>query len=366
MKTPAKQQFSNEEITKIVTSLGSSPPLTDSHNNLIFQTVCHNHQGGSYKLYYYSDSGLFHCYTDCGDSFNVYELIARNKGYQLPSGFYKCVNYVNAILGIDIRNGFTTQIQLSDDWSILNKYTQQKNSQTCVTNINVFSSNILKLYSDVCPYEWLQEGISSTALKKYQIKFDVDNNQIIIPHFNTEGKLIGVRSRALNEYDVTGGRKYMPVRIEQQWYNHPTAYNLYGLYQNLSTIKALKKIIIFEAEKSVLKCETYYRDNNFSVAICGSSVSNYQRDLILSLGVTDVYIALDKEYHEAFTPESDKYSEKIFAICNKFTPYFNTYVLWDIDNLLHYKDSPCDKGQKIFEELLQNKFEVKTNEESEK
>ena len=362
--TKAKYDFSNDEIIKVVTSLGSGQPLTDSHNNLIFQTVCHNHEGGSYKLYFYPDSGLFHCYTACGDSFNVYELVARNQGYELPKEFYKCVNYVYSVLGIDKRKGFIKTTTLSDDWSIFKKYLTAKPESDSIV-LDTCSPNILGLFSQIYPNEWLQEGISKSAMDKYNIRFDVSNNKIIIPHYDLGGNLIGIRGRALDKYEVDNGRKYMPICIETQWYNHPTAYNLYGLYQNLNAITSLKKIIIFEAEKSVLKCETFYGDNNFSVAVCGSNISNYQRDLILSLGVKEVFIALDKEYHESFSPESDDYSEKILHICEKFSPYFCTYVLWDIDNLLQYKDSPCDEGQKTLETLMKNKFEVKTIEESE-
>ena len=50
-----KNNFTTEEIIKVVAALGSQEPQTDSNGNLIFQTVCHNnhHNGeGSYKLYY--------------------------------------------------------------------------------------------------------------------------------------------------------------------------------------------------------------------------------------------------------------------------------------------------------------------------
>jgi hypothetical protein len=33
------------------------------------------------KLYYYKDNKKFHCYTDCGDTFNIYTLFERR--YQL-------------------------------------------------------------------------------------------------------------------------------------------------------------------------------------------------------------------------------------------------------------------------------------------
>ena len=49
--------LSKEDITKIVMSLGSAEPKTDSSGNLIFQTICHNdiNPNNSYKLYYYHE-----------------------------------------------------------------------------------------------------------------------------------------------------------------------------------------------------------------------------------------------------------------------------------------------------------------------
>ena len=63
-----KQMLSTEDIICLVTEgLGSNGNLWDASGAPIFQTVCHNSPGyGSYKLYYYPDSQMFYCYTECG------------------------------------------------------------------------------------------------------------------------------------------------------------------------------------------------------------------------------------------------------------------------------------------------------------
>lgn len=64
------RQFSEEQIRKVLTALGSDEPKHVG-NALAFQTVCHNPaHHGSHKLYFYPDSCQFHCYTHCGDSFD--------------------------------------------------------------------------------------------------------------------------------------------------------------------------------------------------------------------------------------------------------------------------------------------------------
>lgn len=47
--------------------------------------------------------------------------------------------------------------------------------------------------------EWLNDGIGEQAMKTYGIKYSINDNKIIIPHYNNKGNLIGIRGRALNE-----------------------------------------------------------------------------------------------------------------------------------------------------------------------
>lgn len=330
------------------------------NGELIFKTICHNENGGSYKLYYYPESKQFHCYTHCGDSFDLYELIQRNRKCE----FKEALKYINLTLGIRTNRkfGFFKNKKQTDDWEILRRY-RKKEPHESVFEHQIFSYSLLNLYHNICPVEWIDEGISKETMEKYSIKFDLTHNAIIIPHYSQNGELIGIRQRNLDEDLVALGLKYIPTQIENVFIRHPTAYNLYGLNINKKAIQSIKKIMIFESEKSVLKCDGFYGDDNFTVAVCGSNISNAQRDTILSLGVKEVFIAFDKEYHEPFSEESDCYSEKILSLAYKFCPYVTTYVLWDVDDCLDFKDSPCDKGKEVFEKLLKNKFEVETKEE---
>ena len=46
---------------------------------------------------------------------------------------------------------------------------------------------------------WLDEGISKETLLKYRIKYDSTINAIIIPNFDHDGELIGIRGRFLEK-----------------------------------------------------------------------------------------------------------------------------------------------------------------------
>lgn len=354
-----KRDFTPEEITKIVTALGSDPPRSAPNGGLIFQTICHNPpHTGSEKLYYYPDSGLFHCYTHCADSFDVYELIMRSQ----HCSFRAALSFVQQTLGIvmERKTGFETKT--IDDWSLLERYGRIKQTKILsgFDGWTVLPSSLIDFYSPACPVEWQQEGITEEAARRFQIRSDVSRDEIIIPHYNLEGQLVGIRSRSFDPEVVASGNKYMPTRLEGRDFRHALKYNLYGLNVIQDVVRRTGKIVLAEAEKSALQSYSYYGECSFTAAVCGSNISNYQRDLIVSLGVQEIFLAFDKEYHEAYTEESDRYSDKILKLAGLFTPYARVYVLWDVGHLLDYQDSPFDKGKEVLEQLMKRKFEITT------
>lgn len=86
-------------------------------------------------------------------------------------------------------------------------------------------------------------------MKLYNIRYSILQNKIIIPHYDVDNNLIGIRGRALNEEDLVYG-KYMPIQIENKIYSHPLMFNLYGLNIVKNNIKRLKTAIIAESEKA--------------------------------------------------------------------------------------------------------------------
>lgn len=348
-----REGLSVDQVIQVYQSLGGQEYKFDNNNDLLLTTICHG--GDGLKLYYYVKDKTFHCYTGCGDSFDIFELVQRVKGYS----FIQATSYVANLFGIKTtrRKGFITN-HLINDWDIISKY--EKINIDNKKTLQVFDENILNFYSDLYHMSWLQDGITVETMKKYKIKFDVLRNRIIIPHYDINGNLIGIRCRNLNEDEVEAGRKYMPVYIQGDEYRYTLSLNLFGFYQNKEAIQRTKKIMLFEAEKSVMQVDSMFPDNNFTCAVCGSSISNYQRDIILSSGVREVFLAFDKEFKNADSEEANIYAEKLKRLANKFTPFTTVYVLWDDINLLGYKQSPSDKGKEVLLDLMKNKYEVFT------
>lgn len=358
-KEEIRESLTENDIELILIELGSDKPKHDSKDNLIFTTVCHG--GHKHKLYYYNETKMFHCYTDCSESFDIYSLVMKAKKQQGKDlTFYQAIQYVANLTGKYYSADSTLQkaeSNLINDWEWINRFKKKEKVNHVLPK---YDTKVMDIFIHK-PHElWLDEGISYETMKKFNICYYQREEKIVIPHYSIDGDLVGIRGRALRQEDIDAGKKYMPLYIENRLYNHPTMYNLYGLHKTKEAIKRLKKVAIFESEKSVLKCEDLYGDNNFSVAVCSSNVSNYHRDLLISLGVEEVFLCFDKEFKHHESEEAYEYAKKIMKFAQKFAPYARVYILWDEWGLLELKDSPVDKGREVLETLMKRKYEIST------
>ena len=105
--------------------------------------------------------------------------------------------------------------------------------------------------------------------------------------------------------------------------------------------------------------DTMFGDDNFTLAVCGSSFHSYQRDMLIMLGVKEVIIALDKQYETTDSQEAKDWQNHILKqFVKPLSPYFSVYVIWDNENLLNYKQSPTDNGKETLLKLMKNKVYV--------
>lgn len=350
-----EKNLTEEQVITILADLGSAPPRRDNENNLVFQSVCHN--SDSWKLCYYVETHSFFCYRDW-ESFNIFNLVMQVK----ECDFKAALNYICNLLGIRIdtysapTQGFVSNYTKAD-WDIFDKFDRLQSSIKPKENNMEYNPNILNLYSEAYFEGWIKENISVDSMKKYHIKYDIVNNRIIIPHFDINNNLIGIRCRNLNPYAEA---KYCPIYIENKLYNHSLSTNLYGLHRNKHTIERMKKVMIVESEKSTLQAETYFPDNNFVVACCGSSISNEQIQLLLTLGVEEVILGMDWDF-EKYDETDEKYrlyKKKIMKLCQKLVPYFTVKVLMPPDEHFIYKCSPSDLGKDYLLKSMKNKITV--------
>lgn len=336
-------------VIDLMTKLGADR-WKDEGTHIIFPTICHNVDASeaSMKLYFYKNSKLFVCFTECGNM-SIFKFL---KHYYETRGIeYDWVSDIYNVI-LDCSNfkpgeGFDAPRYES----LRSKYAYVKQEK----ELPEYNKGALDTFIKFYPSEWLRDGISKAAMDKFGIKYSISQNKIIIPHYDVDGRLVGIRGRALDEWEVENIGKYMPVRLEQTWYKHPLGLNLYGLYENQENIKKSGICYVFESEKSVMQCESF-SGPNCAVAVCGSQFNKYQLNLLIkTCRPNEIILCFDSEE----VGEETKYFDKLWAICQKYKNYANFSFVYDRLRLLNLKDSPSDRGEETFRKLLEKRTRVR-------
>lgn len=341
------KDLKDEEVIRLMYELGADRH-EETDNYIIFPTICHNENAteASMKLYYYKDTHLLYCYTEDGPM-SIYKFLenyykTRNIEYNWGQDILKVVFQCSAATELTTKETIFKQ-------SLKDKYRKRQSIQ-----LAAYSPNVLESFVKQYPIEWLEDNISAGAMDKYNIRYSISQNKIIIPHYDINNRLVGIRGRALNESEIAYA-KYAPVKIEDIVYKHKLSLNLYGLNHNWKNIKELGICYIAESEKAVLQSELF-GEKNCTVAICGSSLNIYQIKLLMQhCQPKEIVLCLDKEE----LPGEDKYFYKLWDMCNKYKLYTNMSFIYDRENLLNLKDSPFDRGRNIFNKLLEKRVKVK-------
>lgn len=364
-----KKQLTDSDIIKLLAHLGSSNRINNNNaNELIFETICHHskNEPKKYKLYYYKNTQRFHCYSHCSNIGDIFALVEQVLNIEKKEAVKYVLKFFNIDTSINIIEeedyGFDEDLNTDDDNIV---YQSIKLEDVVVEPLKpIKRQGIMRGFLKYYPSDWLKEGISKETMDKYEIRYSVDKNAIVIPHHNIEGEIIGVRVRNFDSYAINTFGKYTPMFHNNKLYNHKLGHNLYGLDKNKETIKKFKKAIVFEGEKSVLIMNTIYGENSVAVGVSGSSFSRYQMKMLIDLGVEEVIIAFDKQY--STSEEEEKWSKKIERIVKPLLEYgIKVSKIWDsLENgLLEHKMSPIDKGKEVYDKLVRNRQEIILKEE---
>lgn len=360
-----KEALTDDQVTKVVMALGSAEPHMEGNGHLRFQTVCHH--GDGFNLCYYPDSKSFHCYTHCKENFDVFELVKRSRGFDSNG---EAIRWIADLLGFDPGDHQMeeeVELETSDEWDLFDKKRAYDEAAARKPEpAPEISEGLLNVFGPpVAPEEWVADGISPEVMARYGIRVDSAKSQIIIPHRDVTGKLIGIRCRNFDEEAIAEGGKYMPAMINGVLYAHPLGRHLFGLWQNKDLIRSSRKVLICESEKSVMQCATIYGiDRNFCVATCGHSISFAQVRLLLDLGVTEMILGYDHDVdlhvdlNGNKNKETQEFEQELLDIVRPYTQYFGVEIIVDYDNILGHKDSPTDDGREKLETLMRKKIRI--------
>lgn len=356
IKDELKNKLTLEDCRKLVEYFDGDPTQIKD-NYFIAKTICHNGVGeGSHKLYCYDNGNegqLFHCYTKCEESsFDIFELVSKVENINLYQSILFVNSFFNNLVNLE---DYQEQEQL-DDWNYLGARSSSNETKKQLVALRTFEDKIIKNLPKPIIQPWLDEGITKETMDAFYIRYNPSNHSVVIPHYDRDGNLIGIRERTLIKENEKFG-KYKPAIFNGKQYNHPLSYNLYGLDKAKNGISVGRRAVVFEAEKSVNLAFSYFSaENFFFVASCGSSISEYQIKLLRDCGAEEIIIAFDKQWKELNDPEHLRWVKKLKSIYSKFNKYVTISFIFDLNGLLDYKDSPIDKGKDIFIKLYKERI----------
>lgn len=360
-KKTIRDELSIDDYFQLVTEWGGNPEFTPF--GFIADTICHNPPGeGSRKLYFYENSDLFKCYTDCDCAFDIFELtikvaqIQSNRKMDLNDA----VRYLAAKFNIVITLDDTEDIGLAD-WQYLIAYDKINDIPTVnqVPQLKEYDKRILEPLTINPNYltPWINDHIKPKILAHAQIGYNFSTDQISIPHFDKDGRFIGLRGRTMVKEDAERFGKYRPMIINKQQYNHSLGLNLYNLNNSKDNIKRMGKAIVFESEKSTLQFQSYFGfENDISVACCGSSVSSYQMQLLIDAGAQEIIIAFDRQFQELGDNEFKRLKAKLLNLHKKYKNEVLVSFIFDKHLITSYKASPTDEGPEKFMQLFKERI----------
>ena len=304
------------------------------HSGNTHYAVCPFHNEKTASLAVNTDGNYFHCFG-CGKSGKIYQWIQwiENKT------FTEAVEKVADITHNDICNFVESETVAF--YKTLKKLSQPiKEIEVERTYLDI-EKDYKEKFEDTAPQEWIDEGISEAELKKYEIRIDRASNRIVYPVYDNELRMIGVKGRTrftnFKDLNIPKYMNYYPVSIGDYFA---------CMKQAKEYVSSSGEIIIVEGIKSVMKLDQWGFHNTVSAET--SSINEYQIQLLLQMHVENIVIAFDKDVPLKKIRES-------IGILPKFT---NVFVIIDKWKLLEEKDSPCDKGEKVFRELYRDKIKL--------
>lgn len=208
-----------------------------------------------------------------------------------------------------------------------------------VNDIHILDDKLLNDYIPMLHIDWVREGITERTRKKFGLAYSYRHKRIVIPmRYWLTGELLGFNQRTTVEnYNEFNIKKYYITPT------YPKLINLYGLHENYDAIQKSGYVVIYEAEKSVLKRDSL--GDSTGVALSGHTLSNEQVRILWGLNV-EIVIAMDKDVRE----------EEVWHMCEKFWRGRKVSYIKDEHDILSSKDSPADARNKAFQFLFDNRI----------
>ena len=338
-------RYSNEELAEIakqvdiVEYIEQTEELHRRGQNWFIK--CPFHEGDDTpSLCVYPDSQSWHCFG-CGKGGSIYNWIVDKEGLT----FGEAIERVTKLAGIELTPRIETPtVQFLKSLQKQKESTMKPKSQTTERKELYWKPDYYDKYSDELPQEWIDEGMTPEALRKYEVRIDHSANRIVYPVVDSENRLIGVKGRTrIKDYKLLGLQKYM------NYTKIGTIDYFAGWFEALKAAKAQKQIIIFEGIKSCIKACGWGILNTVSSE--SANLTDGQIQLLIKNGFGEVIIGWDNDQ-----PLSKIAGDSKIQMLKRFA---KVSIINDTANLLQgEKMAPVDKGEEVFRELLDRRIKI--------
>ena len=328
--------YENDKIEYILNEIGCHSIVY--HPNKEFYS-CGNHNGDNKGAVNVKDNEYLSVVNwtrekDFDDNSDIITLVQYNKNID----FCEAIKYLHKILGLKFTWEKKKEEKKNNPLAVFEKIKRKRNAVN-VDDIHILDDKLIDDYIPLLHIDWLREGITERTRKKFGLAYSYKYKRVVIPmrHWKS-GRLLGVNMRTtVPNYDEFGIKKYYLSPSYQK------NLNLYGLYENKKSIKEAGYVVVYEAEKSVLKRDSL--NDPTGVALSGHSMSIEQANILWNLDV-EVVLALDK----------DVPIEEVWHMAKKLFRGRKVSYIWDSTNILDSKDSPADACNKDFKFLFDNRI----------
>ena len=293
--------------------------------------TCPNHVDKTPSLSVNTQKNYFYCFS-CGVGGNILSWMMKMEHLT----FNQAVEKLGRLTGTELKN-----LKQCETMKVFKKMRSCSSQTTEPLNRVYMMPESYDEYSVDYPQEWIDEGITKDAMRKFNIRVDNISNRIVYPVYDSAGKYICPKGRTrFKAYKEMGLSKYI------NYGKIGTTDFFVGMKENRDEILATKKIIIFEGIKSVLKAYGWGYKN--CVAAETSALNEEQIKLLISLGVKDVTIAFDSDVDVA------KINKAVYMLRR----FAKVYIIKDTHQLLGEKEAPVDRGKEVFEQLLNERVQL--------
>ena len=269
-------------------------------------------------------------------------LFVKDYGRNLSCDLFTYIIKVRKTSFTDVLNVVKQTLNLTDFYSydkasVFGGFYDRIKKQENNLYVKTYDLSILVQYEERANKRFIKDGIDIQTQNKFNIRYDIESQRIIIPIYDIYGNLIGVKGRANWEISKDDN-KYMYLvscAMSQTLYGYHLNYQY--LYGNV--------IYVFEAEKSVMQACTFGVYN--CVSIGGNSLSVQQCKLLLELDPKSIVFMLDKGLNEEVLQRNIKILSAFCRMRDVVIQY------WDASDIaIPNKSSPTDLGGKRFDEII--------------